>query len=444
MLKLTQIKGIIFDLDGVLIDTEFYQSKAWMDALKNYSLSLSERDLLSYKGKSAEVIENELKKKYRLNIKKGELVKKRNECILKIYKKEKIKLMPYAKETLAFFSRHKKMALASTGCKDEVLLKLKKTGLYHYFSAILSRDDVKRGKPFPDIYSLAVKKLKLKPKNCLAFEDTQYGVESAKSAGLFCFAIPNEYSLKQDFSKADKIFKSLKEAVDFLIKPKKIVMMWDWDGTLVDTMPPHTKLASEVINKHFGLSKEKAKQEYLKTTGFPFDVQLKIIFPKSDEKKRNLCAEEYHKRKLKEVYKNLKNIPYAKNTIRRLYKLEIPQIITSGTDENIVYKWIKKEKIEGITKVMGREKGVKLDHVKKIKKEFKNYSIILVGDSLNDMKLPVDLKIGLVLRRDLKTKEGLKKYKEFRKKANMVIEDLKTVPLIVKKWISKQKLYYEL
>jgi beta-phosphoglucomutase-like phosphatase (HAD superfamily) len=64
--------------------------------------------------------------------------------------------------------------------------------------------------------------------------------------------------------------------------------MWDFDGTLVDTMPSHTKLASEVINKHFGLPKEKAKQEYLKTTGSPFDIQLKMIFPKSDGKKKKI------------------------------------------------------------------------------------------------------------------------------------------------------------
>jgi beta-phosphoglucomutase-like phosphatase (HAD superfamily) len=61
---------------------------------------------------------------------------------------------------------------------------------------------------------LATKKLGLKPKECLAFEDTQYGLESAKSAGLICFAIPNKFSKNQDFSKADKIFKNLKEVIE--------------------------------------------------------------------------------------------------------------------------------------------------------------------------------------------------------------------------------------
>ena len=63
-----------------------------------------------------------------------------------------------------------------------------------------------------------IKKLGLKPSECLAFEDTQYGLQSAKDAGTYCFVIPNEYSERQDFSRADKIFTSFKEVVDFFDK----------------------------------------------------------------------------------------------------------------------------------------------------------------------------------------------------------------------------------
>ena len=434
MLKLNKIKGVIFDLDGVLVDTEYYQWQGWVEILKPFGIPLSKKEYFNYAGKRGDIVELELIKKYNLKVEKGSLQKQKEKLLIEWFASKELELMSYAKETVEFFVKNKsfKIAVASGGPKDEVILKLKRTNLYNFFPVVVTGSEVKRGKPYPDIYLFCAKKLGLEPKNCLALEDTQYGVESAKSAGLFCFAIPNEYSLKQDFSKADKIFKSLKEVVDFLSKPKKVVVMWDWDGTLVDTMPSHAKLASKVINKYFSLSKEKARQEYLKTTGFPFDIQLKMIFPKSNEKKRKLCAKEYHTRKLKEVYKNFKNTPNAKNTIRQLYKLKIPQVITSGTDENIVYEWIKREKIKEITKVIGKEGGVKFDHTKKIKKEFKNYSIIFVGDSLNDMKLPVDFKIGFISKRDLKTKEGLKKYKEFIKKADIVIKNLKMLPLIVK------------
>jgi len=222
MLNLNKIKGVIFDLDGVLVDTEHYQSQAWIEVLKNYHISLSQKDMLNYKGKSAEVIEEELKKKYGLEIKKGELVQKRNKKVLEIFKNKEIKLMPYSKDAVEFFKKQgKKLAIASTGAKKEVLLKLQKTDLLPYFLAVTSRSDVKKGKPYPDIYLIATKKLDLKPKECLAIEDTQPGVESAKSAGLFCFAVPNEFSKNQEFLRADKVFQNLKEVVDFF-KSKRL------------------------------------------------------------------------------------------------------------------------------------------------------------------------------------------------------------------------------
>jgi HAD superfamily hydrolase (TIGR01509 family) len=212
-MNLDKIKGVVFDLDGVLVNTEYYQSEAWIKILKAYKVFLSQEDLFEYKGKSAEIIENKLKNKYHLPIKKGELIKKRDAEVLKIFQKREIKTMPYAKRALEFFNKRKKLGLASTGSKKEVLLKLKKTGFDEYFSVIVSRDDVKKGKPYPDVYLAAVKKLNLNPEDCLAIEDTQSGTEAAKAAGLICFTIPNKFSETQDFSKADKVLKSLKEVL---------------------------------------------------------------------------------------------------------------------------------------------------------------------------------------------------------------------------------------
>ena len=130
-------------------------------------------------------------------------------------------LMPYAFEAINFFlERNIKIACASSGTKDEVHLKLKKSGFLSLFPIIATGSDVLRGKPFPDIYTFAVNSLKLKPENCLAFEDTQYGVAAAKSAGLRCFAIPNEFTHEQDFSRADAVFENLKEAISSLSHEK--------------------------------------------------------------------------------------------------------------------------------------------------------------------------------------------------------------------------------
>jgi len=68
---------------------------------------------------------------------------------------------------------------------------------------------------------LTVERLGLKSETCLAIEDTQYGVESAKAAGLTCLAIPNKFSQGQDFSKADAVFKSLRGVVDYVCSLKE-------------------------------------------------------------------------------------------------------------------------------------------------------------------------------------------------------------------------------
>jgi len=214
---LNQIKGIIFDLDGVLIDTEYYQWQGWVKVLKPFKIFLSKKEYFNYAGKGGDIIESELKEKYKLKIEKDQLKKEKEKLLIKWFKTKNIKLTPYAKKTVEFFAKNKnlKIAIASSGQKEEVVLKLKRSGLDRYFPIIVTRSEVKRGKPYPDIYLLAKKLLKLKPKDCLAIEDTQFGIESAKSAGLFCFAIPNEYSKKQDFSKADKILKNLKGLIEW-------------------------------------------------------------------------------------------------------------------------------------------------------------------------------------------------------------------------------------
>lgn len=218
--KISQIKGVIFDLDGLLIDSEELHYLAWVKVLKPLGLNFSKKENFNYAGKQIDITAGELLEKYNLNVAKEKLVKQRRKIIIKYLKDKDVKLMPYAQGAVKFFAKKNgtKLGLASGSVKEMIILKLKKAGLYNFFSIIVAGDDIKRGKPYPDIYLFATEKLKLKPNACLAFEDTQYGVESAKSAGLFCFAVPNKYSRKQNFSKADKVFPNLKEVIEYIKK----------------------------------------------------------------------------------------------------------------------------------------------------------------------------------------------------------------------------------
>jgi beta-phosphoglucomutase len=158
--------------------------------------------------------------RYKLDFEKGTLEKKKKALMKEWVETKQLQLLPYAREAVEFFAKiaetgKVKMAVCSGSIKEETLSKLKGIGLFTYFPVITGGDEVKHGKPAPDVYLLSCKKLELKPEECLAFEDSEYGLRSAKSAGLTCFAIPSEFSVKQDFSQADKVFKNLKEVVEF-------------------------------------------------------------------------------------------------------------------------------------------------------------------------------------------------------------------------------------
>lgn len=214
------MEGALFDLDGVLVDTESYQWKGWVEVLNPYGIALSKQDYISsYAGKTGALIEKELTEAYNLEVSAGSLLGKKENLLLDWFENKKIDLMPYARESLERVkSKGFKVAVVSGGPRKEVDLKLKKTGLIKLVDATATATEVQRGKPFPDVYLLGLEEIGLQNNQCFAVEDTQYGVEAAVNADLKCFAVPTEFSEKQDFSKAEKKCSNLKEVIDSILE----------------------------------------------------------------------------------------------------------------------------------------------------------------------------------------------------------------------------------
>lgn len=211
------IKAVLFDSDGTLFKSEYRQVKAWAEVLDDYDVVIPAEDYLQYAGKTAEQIEDMIVEKYDLKIKKGDLVKRRDEIMLKCYGEDELELMPCAREAVEFFHNNPslKIALCTNGSKEEMELKLKRNNFDNYFHAVITKTDVRNPKPAPDIYFTAMSKLGVKPEECLVIEDTEHGLEAAKAAGAYCFVVPNHFANGHDFSKADKILTSLRDLVKF-------------------------------------------------------------------------------------------------------------------------------------------------------------------------------------------------------------------------------------
>jgi len=186
--------------------------------LEKRGVFIDPKDYFKYVGKTALEVEKEIIKEYDLNIQLGELEREKEELLLQWFKDDDdLELMPYAKEAVEFFSNHPSLliGLCTSGSNNESIYKLKRNNLDNKFDVIVTKDDVLKGKPAPDIYLEAIKRLGVKDIECLAIEDTEHGLESAKRAGSFCFVVPQEFSMGQDFSKADKVLESLKDLILF-------------------------------------------------------------------------------------------------------------------------------------------------------------------------------------------------------------------------------------
>jgi HAD superfamily hydrolase (TIGR01509 family) len=104
-----------------------------------------------------------------------------------------------------------KLAVASSSRRQWVMGHLERLGIHQQWDAVLTADDVNRTKPDPELYLAAVGALGVEPREAVAFEDSQNGVKAAKAAGLWCVAVPAELTLGMDFSEADLVLGSMSE-----------------------------------------------------------------------------------------------------------------------------------------------------------------------------------------------------------------------------------------
>jgi len=202
------IMAVIFDLDGVLIDTERLAFEAWQKELSALGYFLGEDDYQAMIGLDAEQTVLYTEKKFGLTSGASTLPE-HSQVMLSILDGE---LEPVPGATDLIFDLKQKgydLAVASNSRRDYVLKTLTSLRLVDAFTVCIGREQVQAGKPAPDVYLAAAAELGLPTAQCLAIEDSLVGVKAALAAGMYCIAIPTGNLPRSEFGIASVIFNSL-------------------------------------------------------------------------------------------------------------------------------------------------------------------------------------------------------------------------------------------
>ena len=205
---------ILFDLDGVVINSEPLYEKATLQLMQKYNINIPNSDWIDLHGLSENEFYATCIKKYKINCSLNSLLKEGNRLVLEVFNDSKIKFndgfFPLFNQINTVYD----LALVTATSEKIFNIINQKINLSTYFSTIVFGGMTKRNKPFPDPYLYAIKNLNSSPKNCIVIEDSLPGLRSAKSANCKTIALASTIGMKRlpdfvdmKFSSLDKITK---------------------------------------------------------------------------------------------------------------------------------------------------------------------------------------------------------------------------------------------
>ena len=207
----TPVRGLIFDMDGVLIDSEPLHLLAYQEVLATMGIAYAEEDNRELLGRKELDCAKILIKRYNLRCTPEELVREKESIMERLLKTQSNERPGVSSILSAAKNLGLPMAVASSATLATINLVVDILSIRPFFKALASGEEVKHGKPAPDVFILAAERIGVDPTHCLVIEDTFNGVVAAKAAGMQCIAIPCEATRHQDHSQADAMLTSLTE-----------------------------------------------------------------------------------------------------------------------------------------------------------------------------------------------------------------------------------------
>ena len=206
----TSKRALIWDIDGVIADTAEYHFEAWQYVFQKQGVKFTKEEFLRNFGQRNDTI-------IRITLgagippEKAEAIAIEKEENYRKRAKGHVKPLPGVIELLKSLGEHGfACAVASSGPIENIQLVLRELGIEDYFQAIVYGREVTEGKPSPQVFLLAAKKLGVEPGNCIVIEDAVAGVAAAKRAGMRCIAVTNTHP-RENLVEADLVVTTLAE-----------------------------------------------------------------------------------------------------------------------------------------------------------------------------------------------------------------------------------------
>jgi beta-phosphoglucomutase len=214
-IKKMRRKGFIFDLDGVIVDTAKYHYLAWKKLAKELGIEFTEEQNEMFKGVSRKRCLEILLDLGKIEATQDQfdtwMVEKNIDYLAYIEQMDESEILPKVKKVLKYLKKkNQPIALGSASKNAQPILE--KVGLLSYFDSIVDGNSVTKAKPDPEVFLIAASDLKMKPEDCIVFEDSVAGIQAANIANMISIGIGDksilheaDYNFK-DFTKMDKKF----------------------------------------------------------------------------------------------------------------------------------------------------------------------------------------------------------------------------------------------
>ncbi|WP_207737618.1 HAD family phosphatase [Clostridium sp. D43t1_170807_H7] len=211
-LEIDKIKAVIFDMDGVIFDTEMVYLKVWSEVFEKYGYKMTKEIYASVLGTGRENVKKVFLSNFGSDLPIDDMYIEKDENLAKEIEKG-VPLKPGVCEILEYLKENNfKIALATSALSERAFKQLKQANIESFFHDIVCRDEVRETKPNPDIFLKAADKLSIRPEQCIVIEDSSAGIEAAFNAGMLPFHVVDlKKADEKILSSAYKSFNNLNE-----------------------------------------------------------------------------------------------------------------------------------------------------------------------------------------------------------------------------------------